>query len=222
MSAASHESVLYHCVRHFILFLIKVLTRLDVQGLERTPAEGPLIVAANHLHVLDAPIVFALVPRRLTAFAADKWRDKVAGWLMRVVANAIFVARGEPDRLALDAAMKVLQRGGALGLAPEGTRSRTGGLLPGKNGAAYLASRSGAVILPMAIWGQERAMRDWAHLRRPIVHVRIGEPLQLPNESRNARSVELQGYTNQIMLAIARMLPPEYRGVYTDKVKDAA
>jgi 1-acyl-sn-glycerol-3-phosphate acyltransferase len=152
----------------------------------------------------------------MTAFAASKWRGTVGGFLLSTIGEAIYVVRGEPDRGALAKAVTVLQKGGALGVAPEGTRSRVRSLLPGKNGTVYLASRAGAAILPMAVWGQETAIRDWLHLRRPHVHIRIAEPIRLPPSARQAKTAELQEYTDELMVTIARMLPREYRGVYAE------
>jgi 1-acyl-sn-glycerol-3-phosphate acyltransferase len=188
---------------------------MDVAGLENIPSEGPLILAPNHLHVFDLPVDFVVIPRRPTLFAADKWRNKVGGWIMKLMANTVFVARGEADREALTKAMAVLKAGGTLAIAPEGTRSRTGGLLPGKNGTVYLASRSGVPILPMVSWGHEHALGAWAHLRRPDIHVRIAPPIVLPPEARRAKGEELDKYTDELMLTLARMLPPEYRGAYS-------
>jgi len=209
----------YRFARWFVRSFFQVLSRVDVTGREHIPLTGPLIVAANHMHVFDLPIVFFVVPRRQTVFAASKWQGKFAGWLMQVFADAIFVERGEPDRQAIAKALEVVQQGGALGVAPEGTRSRTGGLIEGKPGTVYLASRSGAPILPMVVWGQERAMHDWAHLRRAKIHVRVAPPMSLPSGAEHARSVELASYTDRLMLTLARMLPQEYRGVYTDRVE---
>ncbi len=211
----------YRLLHRLFGFLVRLLTHLDLSGTEHIPRAGPLIVSPNHLHVLDSAIVFAVIPRRLTAFAADKWQRTVGGWLMRVVANAIFVARGEADRDALGRALRILKEGGALAVAPEGTRSRTGGLLPGKNGTVYLASRSGAAILPIAMWGQERAMETWARLRRPKVTIRILPPIILPESAARARTAELQTYTEELMLTVARALPPQYCGVYAERAQKA-
>jgi 1-acyl-sn-glycerol-3-phosphate acyltransferase len=204
----------------FVFSFFSVLSHMDVRGRENIPQSGPLIIAANHMHAFDLPIVFALVPRRQTVFAANKWRGKFGGWLMQTFADAIFVERGEPDRDAIAKALEVVRQGGVLGVAPEGTRSRTGGLIAGKPGTVYLASRSGAPILPIVVWGQEQAMRSWAHLRRPEIHVRIAKPLSLPPGTEHARSAELASYTEQLMLILARMLPEDYRGVYAERVEE--
>lgn len=208
----------YRFLRRLVWVLFRALTQLDVTGLEHIPETGALIVAPNHIFILDVALVFAVIPRRLVAFAAEKWQGTPAGWLLQAVANAIFVSRGEVDRRALTCALAVLRAGGALGVAPEGTRSRSAGLIEGKDGLAYLASRSDAAILLVATWGQEQVFHCWRRLRRPVIHVRIGEPFRLPPEAAQARAVDLGAYTDQIMLTLARMLPAEYRGVYAGRV----
>jgi 1-acyl-sn-glycerol-3-phosphate acyltransferase len=139
---------------------------------------------------------------------------------LRVFTNSIFVARGEADREALGKALAVLRAGQSLTVAPEGTRRRTGGLLPGKNGPVYLASRGPAPIVPVVVWGQETAMGTLRRLRRPDVHVRIGPPISLPPEAGRARSEALSEYTDELMLEMARMLPPAYRGYYRDRLQE--
>jgi len=202
--------------------VVRVIARPDVTGVEHVPLSGPLIVSCNHLHALDIPTVGLVIPRWQAVFAADKWRGKLGGWVLEHGTRAIFVARGEADREAMNRALEVLREGGALAVAPEGTRSRTGGLQPGRDGAVYLASRTGATIIPVAAWGQEHALEAWRHLKRPTVHVRIGEPIHLPPGAERARSAELHEYTDALMLTIARMLPEKYRGVYADRVRDGA
>jgi 1-acyl-sn-glycerol-3-phosphate acyltransferase len=208
----------YRLLRSAFYVLFRLLTRLDVTGLENIPLSGPLIVAPNHIHILDSVLVYALIPRRVTVFAADKWRGTPAGWLLELVGNAIYVHRGEPDRSAVNKAISILRAGGTLGVAPEGTRSRTGGLQPGKNGATYLASRSGAAIVPLAAWGQEKVFYSWWRGRRPDIHVRIAEPIRLPAETERARTDDLNAYTDQLMLTLARLLPAQYRGIYAGRV----
>jgi 1-acyl-sn-glycerol-3-phosphate acyltransferase len=208
----------YRFLRRLFYVLLRLLTHIDVEGLERVPRSGPLIMAPNHLHIMDAVVTFTLTPRRITVFAADKWRGTPFGWIMSVFADAIYVARGEPDRKALGRALAVLQAGGTLGVAPEGTRSRTGGLQHAHSGVAYLATRTGASVLPVAVWGQEDAFRALFRLRRADIHVSYVEPIVFPEAAARARTGELEMYTDEIMLTIARQLPAKYRGVYSDRV----
>ena len=97
-------------------------------------------------------------------------------------------------------------------MAPEGKVSRTGGLLQGRSGIAYLATEAGVPILPVVAFGQEKASHCWKRFRRVTVQIRIGSLLELPAGKATAR--QLEAYTDQVMLAMARLLPPPYRGVY--------
>ena len=204
---------------HLIMrLLVRLLTKVTIEGLENVPAQGAFVLAVNHLDYLDAPIVFAVMPRRTVVFAADKWaKTPFSGWILSHVGTAIYVDRGAPDRKALAAALTVLKTGGALAMAPEGTRSPTGGLTQGHTGVAYLATRSSAPILPMIAYGQEQAQHNWKRLRRVPVHIRIGPLIHLPPGK--ARTEQLDAYTDQLMLTLAAMLPEQYRGVYGERVK---
>jgi 1-acyl-sn-glycerol-3-phosphate acyltransferase len=136
------------------------------------------------------------------------------------VIRTIFVARGEVDRQALGEALALLKAGEVLGVAPEGTRSRTGGLLKGRSGIIYLAGRAGVPIVPAVMWGQEQVMPGWIRLRRANAHLHIGPPICLPPEATRFRTADLDAYTEQLMLTLARMLPAQYRGVYSNMVDD--
>ena len=116
-----------------------------------------------------------------------------------------------------------MRNGGILGIAPEGTRSTSGGLMEAKTGVAYLADKAGVPVVPVAITGTDRLFKAWGKLQRPQVTVRIGEPFRLPPlerksratpQERESRGAQLQENTEEIMLRIAAMLPEEYRGVY--------
>jgi len=204
---------LFHLTIAILKFLVRLLARPHISGVENVPLEGPVIYASNHLHHLDTPLIGISLPRMGYVLAAEKYQGHIFEPILRV-GGAIFINRGEADRHALRQALNVLEDGHALGVAVEGTRSHTGGLARGKTGAAYLATRTGATIVPMVVWGTEKIIPAWLHLRRADVYVKYGEPFHLP-EGR-ARSAELEAYTEQIMLALARLLPPEYRGVYAD------
>ncbi len=212
----------YRIVLAIMRFLLWLLTDFKAEGIENIPRSGSALLVANHLNTLDGPAVFVILPRQVTVFAADKHNRPFSfyGWLLRNFANAIWVARGEADRKALRAAFDALTRGEMLAIAPEGTRSKTGALQKGHDGAAYLAARTGAVIVPVVAWGQEKVWSELAHLRRAHVRVVVGQPFSLPPEAARAHSPELAVYTDQIMHRLAGMLPPSYRGVYADPSAD--
>lgn len=218
---ARDASLFYRVFMGGIYLLFRLLTRLHVTGSEHIPLTGPVIVSPNHLHSLDIPLVGMLIPRRTVIFAADKWQRTLRGRIMHHVTRVIYVARGEADRDALAEALQVLKAGGTMAVAPEGTRSRTGGLQQGKHGAVYLASRSGATIIPVAAWGHERALAELRRLRRADVYVVIGPPWPLPPGAERARTAELHACTDDLMMTLARMLPEQYRGVYTERAAES-
>jgi len=204
-------------IRSIIRFLFALLSRLDVQGLENIPPVGAGILAANHLGRLDSPLVFATVQRTdITSLVADKYQNNL---LVRLLVNAvhgIWINREQADFRALRLALDYIESGRLLGIAPEGTRSKTGALMPAKTGVAYLASRADVFILPTGIWGTETAMSRLGHLRRPKIYIRFGEPFHLPALERGDRSVALQKNTDEIMCHIAALLPSQYWGVYAE------
>jgi 1-acyl-sn-glycerol-3-phosphate acyltransferase len=211
------DAMLRRILRFLIRWLFRILTRFEVQGQGHIPAEGGLLIAVNHLSRFDPLAVFCLIDRqRLTGLVADKYQHHpIIAPVVRFV-DGIWINREEADFHALRKATEYLQSGGILGIAPEGTRSSERGLIAPKTGVAYLADKGGVPVLPVAIIGTDMILESWRRLRRPRVQVRIGEPFRLPPLERKTRAVQLQENTDAIMLCIAAMLPPEYRGVYAE------
>ncbi|MCS6908733.1 MAG: lysophospholipid acyltransferase family protein [Anaerolineales bacterium] len=204
-------------LRFLFRLLFHWLTCVEVVGLEKVPLSGGCILASNHLSRLDPPLLFMLIERDdLTALVADKYKKyPLIPWLVRVL-KGIWLNREEADFRALKDAIRFLEQGGLLGIAPEGTRSPTKGLLPGKPGVAYLADKTGVPVIPVAISGTEGAIFKILTLRRPKIRVVFGDPVQLPPVERERREEMLQRNTEEILCRIAALLPPEYRGVYAD------
>jgi 1-acyl-sn-glycerol-3-phosphate acyltransferase len=148
----------------------------------------------------------------LTVLAADKWRRVLPILLLFNAMGAVWVKRGEVDRAALRACLDVLAHGGAMGMSPEGTRSKTGGLQKGRAGVAYLAAKANVPVLPVALWGVEQIGPSLKRLRRADVYVRAGAPLRMDP------ALSLEANTDNLMRTIARMLPKQYRGVYGDEL----
>jgi 1-acyl-sn-glycerol-3-phosphate acyltransferase len=132
--------------------------------------------------------------------------------------GAIFVNRGEVDRKALRQALAVLEGGGVLGLAPEGTRSKTGAMQQGRSGAAYMAYRTGVKLLPIVATGQENVFPSLWRLRRARVLVVFGPAFEPPPVEGKASAAQVHAFAEEIMYRLAAILPPEYRGVYADVV----
>ncbi len=195
--------------------LFKLLARVEVVGLENLPSQGGCIVASNHLSRIDPPLVFALGKRQdMTALVADKYKRNPFIRPLIVGVGGIWINREEADVHALREARQFLKDGGMLGIAPEGTRSRTGALIQAKTGTAYLADKAGVPVVPAAIYGSESAVRQLFHFHRPAIRIQFGKPLMLEPVSRSNRDADLQRNTDEIMCRIAAMLPERYWGVY--------
>lgn len=185
-----------------------------IVGLEHVPRTGSFLIVANHCSNLDPPFLGYAVGHRtgrvVHFMAKDELRGwPVIGWLARN-AGSIFVRRGEADRAAQRLAVEVLLAGRPLAVFPEGTRSRDGQLKQGRAGAALLAMRGGARILPVGIAGTQRIFEGRLP-RRGRVTIKIGQPFELPASDAVDRAVLREG-TDRIMREIAALLPAEQRG----------
>jgi 1-acyl-sn-glycerol-3-phosphate acyltransferase len=197
-----------------VRLLVRMLTRVEVSGTENTPQQGPLLVVSNHLGDADMVLGLAFSARPLDAVTkAELYDIPVLGWLMEIY-GVIWVHRGQADRRALRAVLQGLGEGRMIAIAPEGRESVTGQLEEGTHGAAYLALKSGAPILPATFTGTENrnVYANLKRLRRAKIRLTVGKPFHLEPGSDWRRAIE-QG-TEKIMLTLAEQLPPEYRGVY--------
>jgi 1-acyl-sn-glycerol-3-phosphate acyltransferase len=206
---------LHSLVRWIIRFLFALLSRVDVVGIDKVPQEGGALLASNHVGRLDAPLVFSLLKRQqASCLVAKKYqKNPFVRWLINAT-SPIWIDRQQADFRALREAINFIRDGGALGISPEGTRSRSGALGEVKTGVAYLADKAGAPIVPIGITGTENALSQLLRFRRPQITVRFGEPFYLSPVRRQARDADLARNTDEIMCQIAVLLPPEYRGVY--------
>lgn len=206
-------------VRFLNRLLVKIILDIEFINLESAPREGALIVAGNHLGVLDALIVYYVIDRRdYIVMVAEYHRQYAFRRFLAKQVDAIFVDRYQADFAVLREVLKRLAAGGVLIISPEGTRSKTGGLLPGQPGTAYLAAKSGVPVLPVSIIGSEDSlvMPNLKRLRRSPVKITFGKPLYFDPVKREHRQEILQNYTDEIMCQIAALLPEAYRGVYSD------
>lgn len=201
-------------MRLLMKFLIFTLTRPSVSGMENFPKKGPALVVINHLGDADAILVGAYTPVMFDGMGKIELNEHwLAGPLMRGY-GVIWVHRGQPDRRAIRAALDGLAEGRIVGIAPEGRQSLTGGLEDGNEGAAFLALKSGAPIVPVAMTGTENG-NIFGHVKRfkraPVTLV-VGKPFFL-REQADRREMMRQG-TRQIMQSLADLLPESYRGNY--------
>jgi len=195
-----------------------VLTDLRIFGTENIPKEGPLLVVGNHFSFIDPVAMLRATPWPLEFVGGTQMPNAPASvtWLPRIW-GYFRVLRGTGSRHALRASEAVLAQGGAVGIFPEAGNWATV-LRPPRPGAAFLAARTGARILPMGFDGLLDVFPRLRKLRRARVTVRIGKPFgpfQATGRGR-ARRKQLEAIGHEIMRRIAELLPPERRGHYSD------
>jgi 1-acyl-sn-glycerol-3-phosphate acyltransferase len=188
--------------------LFSPIMKYHVNGVENLPSTGPVILAANHVTNFDVfPIQFSM-PRVIFFMGkAALFKNPIMDVLLRNL-SAFPVNRGEKDQWSMDHALKVLRHGQVLGMFPEGTRSKGGGLSVAKTGSARLALEANCPILPVTVLGSDRFFKRFPHRARvqisflPVLHPRENEtPLAL---------------TDRLMFTLAKALPVEMRGVYAE------
>lgn len=196
--------------------LIRALVRVEAVGLERIPPSGPLLLINNHINFLDPVLSYLFAPRHLVGFSKfENFTHPLLGPLVRF-GDAIPVRRGTADVAAIRAALDALARGEALLIDPEGTRSHHGRLQPARTGVVMLALRTGAPILPVAIWGQEQFWANLPRLRRTAVWMRVGYLFYLQADGDRVSREEREAMTREVMWQLAALLPAPYRGAYAD------
>jgi 1-acyl-sn-glycerol-3-phosphate acyltransferase len=202
--------------RRLFRWLFNTLTRVKAEGLDNLPSTGGYILASNHMSRIDPPLIFIFVERQdFTGLVANKYRNNLFIRPIVKIVDGIYINRESADAGALREARRYLRQGGVLGIAPEGTRSHIGELLPAKTGVAYLADKAGVPVLPIAIIGTDKAVSQLLHLRRPNLGIKFGRPFGLPPIRREHREEDMQRNTDEIMCRIAAMLPRRYHGAYT-------
>lgn len=196
--------------------VLYTFARWEIVHPERVPADGPVVVVANHLHLLDPPMVAAAVQRRLRPMAKrELFELPLIGWIFWAY-GAFPVRRFSADVGALRTARNALRAGEAILIFPEGTRSRGGGMRPALPGAAMVVLLTETPVVPVAITGTEQlrvpgSFFAWMRGRRPHIRVVFGEPFTL-TEPHNTPGAERA--TDQMMRSVAALLPEEYRGAY--------
>ena len=185
------------------------------------PASGPILMVSNHVGAIDPAIIGAWAPRPVWFMAKAELFNGSWGWLMRGY-HAFPVIRHSPDRTALRRAFDLLKQGSVVVLFPEGHRSDNAALLRAEPGAGFIARRSGAPLLPIAITGSQNVIgRHRTIPRRAEVAMTFGEPFQLPERNRDGSPMDHQQSADYLMTKIAQLLPLENQGEYASVSRSA-
>ncbi len=210
--------------------VLRVVFRPHPEGTENVPADGPAILACNHLSYTDWLFMPLTLPRRVTFVAKAEYFTSpgIKGWLQKQFfsgSGQVPIDRSGADAAAgaLMSAKKVLNAGGLFGIFVEGTRSHDGRLYRGKTGVARLALETGVPVIPTAVIGTDIVAppgKKFGSVTRPVV--RFGRPLDFSRYEgmQNDRYI-LRSITDEIMYEIMRLSGQEYVDVYASKAKDA-
>ena len=186
--------------------------------MEKLP-EGNVIVAANHLGRLDTAALLCILDREdIIMPVAEKYKDHPFYGAIGRAANAVWLNRFEADYSAFRQILERMKQGGILVIAPEGTRSKTESLQEAKMGVAFLASKSGYPVLPVAVTGTEDRMivENLKHFRRSKITATAAELMYIEIPKGTGREEAMRQATDEIMCQIAAILPEKYRGVYAN------
>lgn len=186
--------IIYRIGRVICRLFFKAIYRMEVIGAANVPAEGPVILCANHISYLDPPFVGTPLNRKVHYMAkAELFRIPLLGPLITNL-GAFPVKRGGVGKETIRHALKLLEEGKVMGIFPEGTR---GGSI-GKKGAASLALKSGATVIPVAIVGNFKPFRK--------MKIVFGKPVDLTDFRKEANSEALVMATDRIMSAIRELI----------------
>ncbi|MFD7506743.1 lysophospholipid acyltransferase family protein [Streptomyces sp. NPDC059850] len=210
---------------------MRLMFRPRVEGVERIPGSGPVILAGNHLTFIDSFVLPLVCDRQVFFIGKDEYvtgkglKGRLMAWFFTGV-GMIPVDRdgGHGGVAALMTGRRVLEEGRVFGIYPEGTRSPDGRLYRGRTGIARLTLMTGAPVVPFAMIGTDRLQPGGKGLPRPgRVVVRFGEPLEFTRyEGMDRDRYVLRAVTDEVMSEVMRLSGQEYVDIYATKAKAAA
>jgi len=203
----------------FFKFVLRLISDVEIIGLENVPDTTTFAIASNHIGRLDIGLVFAgLDQTEFILPLAEKYKKNPFTRFIGYMMGVIWLDRYTTDFKAIREMMTRIKKGGVLVIAPEGTRSITGSLQEGKPGVAFLAAKARLSIVPVAIYGTEDkvVVDNLKHLRRSHFKMIGGKSFVLPQLKSKSREEQIMENTNEIMCHIAALLPEEKRGYYKD------
>ena len=208
---------MYKTLSSLMRLAVFLLAKWDVSGVEHIPQGQGCVLVSNHVHIIDPPLLAASSPgRRLRTMAKQELFSLPLIGRIFTAYGAYSVKRNGRDLKALRESLRLISTGEAILLFAEGTRSGGGPLQVAHGGAALIALKSGKPVIPVSIRGSNvkfpHVFFQWIVRRRPHIVVRFGAPVNLQGIEANSAGVEKA--TDQIMYAIADLLPSDLRGPY--------
>ncbi|WP_347042708.1 lysophospholipid acyltransferase family protein [Brachybacterium nesterenkovii] len=224
--------MLYNVFKPIVVLILRLVWRPAIEGAERIPDRGAVILASNHVSGADTVFMPAQVRRTVRFLAKSDFysggslMNRMLGLFLRSIGvMPVNRSGGAASRTAIAAGLTVLERGEVLGIYPEGTRSPDGRLYRGRTGAARMALESGCPIIPIAMLGAYEAQKGRTFLprRRPRIRVLVGEPIDARAAVAQMEAVSegerLRALTDRVMDAIAAMSGQEQVPEYASDAK---
>ena len=208
----------YQILRSLVRFVMNLIADVEIVGMDKLP-QGNVLLAANHLGRLDTAVLLYAIDREDIIIAvAEKYKNHPLFGAMGRAVDAVWLNRFEVDFAALREILTRMKKGGLMVIAPEGTRSKTEALQPGKMGAAFLAAKSGYPILTVSLTGTEDrgVLENLKRFRRSKIRAVAGEPFTIEIPKGSGREQAMNEATEEIMCRLAVNLPEKYRGVYAE------
>lgn len=211
--------------------LVKTVFRPWVTGADNIPKTGAVILASNHLSVVDSIFLPLVIDRRISFLAkSDYFMGRgVKGWAIKNFLKGtgmlpIDRSGGKASEASLNTGLKVLARGEVLGIYPEGTRSPDGKLYRGRTGLARMALEARVPVIPVVMVDTGEIMPIGRTIPRiGRVGMVIGEPLDFSRfHGMESDRYVLRSVTDEIMVALQRLGEQQYDDVYASTVKDRA
>lgn len=212
-------------VRYILILIVRIgfaiFTRKEVVGTKNILYDKPVILTANHIGNLDGLMILSIKEftkhRNLIVVVAEKYQSRPIYNFGVKHMDFLFIDRFNPDIKTMKEVLRRLKNNGLLVIAPEGTRSQDGKLVEGKSGAAYIAAKTDAWILPISTVGTEDSIfKDRFPWKKIDIKVTIGKPYKLDPLPKKKKDEFLKKSTDEIMCQLAAILPASYRGYYKD------
>ena len=223
MSDVYHVPLKFRISRPILKTVIRGIFRMlgpvKISGQENIPFGKPYIVAINHVSIFDPPFAGAFWPEQLEIIGASEVFEKPGQGQLLMAYGVIPVHRGDYDRKLFARIIAVIKAGYPLLIAPEGGRSHVTAMRRAMPGISYIVEKTKVPVLPVGLVGTtEDYWRRGTHGERPLIEMRIGKPLDLPEvTAKGAQKHEArQANADQVMNHLAGLLPEEYRGVYAE------
>jgi 1-acyl-sn-glycerol-3-phosphate acyltransferase len=192
----------YSFAKAVCTIILNIFSRWKVEGLEQIPPDGPVILVCNHVSYWDPVLVGCAMPRKVRFMAkAELFSIPVFGKILKLL-GAFPIKRGQSDRTALRTALRLLKENEVIGVFPEGTRSKTGKLIPFKSGVNMLAYKAQCPILPMAVINSRKVLIGW----RYPVRVVFGTPVNLISYDKRPSGEVLEELNEKIRQAVQDIL----------------